>query len=215
MPARNAPSASDRPASSVSAASPSVISSTFSMNSSELRCRATRWNQARIGFCPAKRMSPSATTALTLAVPSAIARSPPLFDSDGSTIRNATTARSWNSRMPITSRPCGVASSIRSASIFETIAVELIASAPPSARPAGQPWPKASSASIAPIVVIATCASPSPNTARRIDFSCGRLNSRPIENIRNTMPNSARCRVSLVAGTHASAFGPTTMPTSR
>ena len=39
----------------------------------------------------------------------------------------------------MTSRPCGVPSSMRSASIFETIAVELIASAPPSTRPACQP----------------------------------------------------------------------------
>ncbi len=39
------------------------------------------------------------------------------------------------------SRPCGVASSMRSASIFDTIAVELIASAPPSANPASQPQP--------------------------------------------------------------------------
>ena len=39
----------------------------------------------------------------------------------------------------MTSRPCGVAISIRSASIFETIAVELIASIPPSAKPACQP----------------------------------------------------------------------------
>jgi hypothetical protein len=43
--------------------------------------------------------------------------------------------------MPITSRACGVASSIRSASIFDTIAVELIASAPPNANPACQPYP--------------------------------------------------------------------------
>ncbi len=39
------------------------------------------------------------------------------------------------------SRPCGVASSMRSASIFDTIAVELIASAPPSANPACHPQP--------------------------------------------------------------------------
>ena len=39
----------------------------------------------------------------------------------------------------MTSRPCGVASSIRSASILDTIAVLLIASAPPSANPACQP----------------------------------------------------------------------------
>ena len=54
-------------------------------------------------------------------------------------IRKATTARSWNSRTPMMSRPCGVPSSIRSASIFDTMAVELIASAPPSTSPACQP----------------------------------------------------------------------------
>ncbi len=113
------------------------------------------------------------------------------------------------------SRPCGVASSIRSASIFDTIAVELIASAPPSATPACQPQPARLSASIATAVVIVTCASPRPNTARRIAFSCGRLNSSPIENIRNTIPNSASWRVSAVSATHASACGPTAMPTAR
>ncbi len=52
MPATNAPSASDSPASSVSQASPSVISSTLSMNSSGDLRRATRLNQARISFWP-------------------------------------------------------------------------------------------------------------------------------------------------------------------
>src|ERR1700686_4658653 len=47
---------------------------------------------------------------------------------------------------------------------------------------------------MAATVVIATCASPSPNTARRFAFSCGKLNSRPMENMRNTMPNPAAAR---------------------
>src|SRR5437867_163831 len=64
MPARNAPSASDSPASSVSAASPSVTSRRFSMKSSGLFCRATTWNHTRIGFWPAKRMSTNAAAAL-------------------------------------------------------------------------------------------------------------------------------------------------------
>ncbi len=185
------------------------------MKSSELRWRATMWNQARIGFWPANRITTSTTIAFTPASANAAANSPPFFPSDGRTIRNATTARSWKSRMPITSRPCGEASSIRSASILETIAVELIASAPPSARPAGQPKPRSCSTSTPAIVVIDTWTSPSPKTTRRIAFSCGRLNSSPIENMRKTMPNSARWRVSAVAGTHARAFGPTAMPTSR
>ena len=47
------------------------------MKSSELRCRATRWNHARIGFCPANRISASATAALTPASASSTASSPP------------------------------------------------------------------------------------------------------------------------------------------
>ncbi len=115
----------------------------------------------------------------------------------------------------MTSRPCGAVSSIRSASIFDTIAVELIARAAPSAKPVCQPKPSSGSAIIAPQVVIATCARPRPKTARRIAFNCGRLNSRPIENIRKTIPNSARPLSSTLEGTHASAWGPTAMPTMR
>ena len=162
------------------------------MNSSELRCLATRWNQRRIGFWPSPRISISATTAFSAAKASASASSVPVRFNDGMTIRNATTARSWNSRMPITSRPCGVPSSIRSASILETIAVELIASAPPRTSPACHENPSSGSSSAPAAVVTPTCASPSPNTARRIERSCARLNSRPMENIRKTMPNSAR-----------------------
>ena len=185
------------------------------MKSSELLCRATTWNHARIGFCPANRISVSATAALKAASPRSSTRSPPPFASDGMMMRKATTARSWNSRMPMMSRPCGVASSIFSASIFDTMAVELIASAPPSAKPTCQPKPTRWTTTIANSVVIVTCASPSPNTARRIVFNCGRLNSRPIENIRKTMPNSARSRTSALSGTHASACGPAAMPTMR
>ena len=52
MPARNAPSASDRPAAAVTKAASSVISSTFSTNSSFERRRATARSQARIGRGP-------------------------------------------------------------------------------------------------------------------------------------------------------------------
>ena len=112
----------------------------------------------------------------------------------------------------MTSRPCAVLSSMRSASILETIAVELIASAPPSVNPCSQAKPSKCSPTIAMTVVIATCANPRPNTARRIAFNCGRLNSSPMENIRKTMPNSAKSRTSLLSGTQPSACGPTAMP---
>ena len=41
-------------------------------------------------------------------------------------------------------------------------------------------------------VVKPTCASPRPNTVRRMDDSLGKENSRPIENIRNTTPSSPK-----------------------
>ena len=79
----------------------------------------------------------------------------------------------------------------------------LIASAPPSATALCQPRPhgaagsangQASSAlpASAPTIVSTTCARPRPNTSVRMLRSFGRLNSRPITNIRNTTPNSAR-----------------------
>ena len=104
---------------------------------------------------------------------------------------------------------------MRSVSIFETIAVELIASAPPSTRPSRQPKPASGSAMSPASVVIATWASPSPNTARRMDTSWGRLNSSPSENIRNTMPKSARWRIDALSSTQPSTCGPTRMPATR
>ncbi len=92
----------------------------------------------------------------------------------------------------MTSRPCSVATSIRSTSMRDTIAVELIASVLPSASPVCHDNPSNGNATVASATVIATCAKPSPNTARRMAESCGRLNSSPTENMRNTIPNSPR-----------------------
>ena len=126
--------------------------------------------------------------------------SPPVAASAGIRISSGTTARSWNSSTPITSRPCAFELEALGQHL-DTIAVELIASAPPSTMP-GLPAVAQERArrSSPATVVIATCASPRPNTARRIARSCGRLNSSPIENIRNTTPNSARSRRRVVVG---------------
>jgi len=65
-----------------------------------------------------------------------------------------------------------------------------------------------------PIVRI-TCAAPRPNTMRRIATSFGRLNSRPIVNMRNTTPISPRWRASSDSEIQPSACGPIAMPTMR
>jgi hypothetical protein len=110
------------------------------------------------------------------------------------------------------SLPCVLSSSSRSESKRDTTAVEDIAAAPPSTRPACHPAPSAMQIATPIAIVSPTCAAPSPNTTRRIITSFGRLNSSPIENIRNTMPISARCRVVSVSGISASENGPSASP---
>ncbi|MNS81314.1 hypothetical protein D3C72_1150250 [compost metagenome] len=219
MPAKNAPSAIDRPSRSVSAAMPSVTSSRFSMNSSCERRAATTWNQRLISRCPTKKIRPRATTILTVAKPRAAASSPGSRESAGMMISSGTTARSWNSSTLMMLRPCSASSSMRSESILETMAVEDMASAPPSATEAchdsGKSQLKAQLAGTTASIDSTTCEPPSPNTRRFIDCSLLRLNSSPIENIRKTTPNSARYLVCAVSLASPSAWGPIRMPTAR
>ena len=81
---------------------------------------------------------------------------------------------------------------MRSARSLLTIAVEDMASAPPSAKPVCQGKPSSQASAVGANTVSSTCPIPRPNTTRRMLNSLGRLNSSPIENIRNTTPNSAR-----------------------
>ncbi len=134
MPATKAPSASDSPACSVIHASPSVSSSRLRTNSSSLFLRATMREP------PAHRARPDGRAAARAAPPpsarrraSAPVSSPAGPPSAGMTTSSGTTARSWNSSTPMTRRPCSLSSSSRSAISLTTIAVLLIASAPPSA----------------------------------------------------------------------------------
>ncbi|MCY1231640.1 hypothetical protein D9M72_440970 [compost metagenome] len=108
---------------------------------------------------------------------------------------------------------------MRSDSILETIAVEDIASAPPSATDAcqdsGNSQLKAQLAGTTASIDSTTCEPPRPNTSRFIERSLVRLNSSPIENIRKTTPNSARYLVCAVSLASPSACGPIRMPTAR
>ena len=63
---------------------------------------------------------------------------------------------------------------------------------PPSASAARSGSSSSQAISAVRRMVSTTCAPPKPNTVMRMVISRGRLNSRPIENIRNTTPNSAR-----------------------
>ena len=203
MPAKKAPSASDRPKCSVSHARPSVTSSRFNTNSSSLLRRATIVSHQRITFWPPTSSTPSSSVAFSVAQASELAMSTPSEFSAGISTSKGTTARSWNSSAPITRRPCSLSSSSRSAIIFTTMAVLDIAIAPPSTSEPrhdssqGRPLNENSHVNrkcpaTDPAIVSSTCAKPSPNTSLRMLLSFGRLNSSPITNIRNTTPNSAR-----------------------
>src|SRR4029079_13477865 len=215
MPARNAPSARERPADCVIQASPSATKSTKRTKSSDDFWLATTWNNGRITRWPTTRTTARTTAALTSATTSSEAMSAPSAESAGTRTRSGITARSWKSSTPMICRPWGVCSCMRSASVFETIAVEDIASMPPTTMPARQSSPARRAAKNAASPQTATCAPPNPSTSRRMEESWGRLNSSPTENMRNTTPNSASERLSSVSATRPSALGPMSAPTTR
>ena len=134
MPATKAPSASESPACSVIQASPSVMSSRLSMNSSSLLRMATCLSHQRSHFWPHVSSRPSSNTALTRASPSAVASSSGGDPRAGISTSRGTTAKSWNSSTPTTRLPWSESSSSRSATSLMTMAVLLIAITPPSAR---------------------------------------------------------------------------------
>ena len=226
MPATNAPSASDRPASSVIAAMPKVTPSRLNMNSSSLLRREIAVSHQRITFWPPDSSTASTTTALMTAGTSVASRLPVLPPSAGMITSSGTTARSWNSSTPITRRPCSLSSSSRSAISLTTSAVLDIAIALPSTaapcqlrsqwRPSSvKPQINARLPPIAPRMVSTTCDAPRPNTSVRMARSLGRLNSSPITNIRNTTPNSASERTPAVSCASSSALGPMMTPATR
>ena len=81
------------------------MSSTLSMNSSADLPRATTKNHLRIRRCPRNSTTVSATTALRTAMPIITAICSGDFENEGIRMSSGTTAMSWKSSTPITSRP--------------------------------------------------------------------------------------------------------------
>ena len=195
MPARNAPSASDSPASSVSAASPSVDQQQVQHEqlgralprddveppAHRPLAEAEHDDQRDRRLHGRERRAPTASV-----VAARRQRRDHDQERDDREVLEQQDRRSRRARAASRARRARRASSTRSPS-SSSRARRRAPGRPASRSPATVQRRHAR----AP-VVIATCASPSPNTARRIAVSFGRLNSRPSENIRNTMPNSAR-----------------------
>ena len=83
-----------------------------------------------------KKINVNAIVILIDAVVSATNKSEGFFPRDGNKIKRNTTAKSWNSKIPTTLRPCSVSNSARSEINLVTIAVDDIANAPPKAMAA-------------------------------------------------------------------------------
>ena len=122
---------------------------------------------------------------------------------------------SWNSSTLMVRRPEDECRSSFSASSLATMAVEDMEKAAPSARPPCQGMSPKWAMAIVASMVTTTWTPPRPNTCQRMAMSRVRENSRPMENIRKTTPNSARREVCSLAGSQPSACGPTTMPMAR
>ena len=218
------------------------MSSRFNTNNSSLLRRATRVSHQRITCCPPTSSTVISTVALKAAMASSIASASPVAPSAGISTSSGTTARSWNSKTPMTRLPCSDSSSSRSTISLTTIAVLLMASALDKAsavcqfmaQKRGNNQASASVPSVPLSMVMDTWNRPSPNTWLRMERNLARLNSRPITNIRKTIacrrfrlnsrpmvnirkttPNSPRWRIPSEFSASAIAFGPMTTPTAR
>ena len=142
---------------------------------------------------PTKNSSPSVSSIFANAKPKAaqIFPSPPPA-SAGIRIISGTTAMSCISSTPIAIWPCGCPNSVFSDKIRLTIAVDDIANAPDTANAQLNGTPVSISMPITDSIVIPTCKPPSPNTSRLIALSLGSENSKPMLNIRNTIPISPK-----------------------
>ena len=207
----------------MSHARPKVTSSRFKTKSSSLLRRATNVSQRRITCCPPISKTVTNTTALNAASISAVHRLSPVAPKAGINTSNGTTAKSWNSKTPITRLPCSDSTSKRSTISLTTMAVLLMAKAPESASAVFQSMPQsegdteanATITAVAPTMVSETCNKPRPNTCLRMAWSLGKLNSNPMTNIRKTTPYSPKCPTAAPSFDRAKACGPKATPTAK
>ncbi len=213
-PARKAPSDMDSPAALASAAAPTTVSRARVVNISGVRAPPMARNAGRMRNRPPIRMAtiappPRATSSQgTWSGTSA----PP---SSGTRATSGIKARSWNSSTAKASRPAGVPSRSRSASIGSTMAVEDMARPVPSTAAPAHAMPAVWASAASTAAHTATWAVPRPNTARRMTHRrCGRSSS-PIRNSSMTTPSSDTWAMSLRSVTRRSPDGPMATPASR
>ena len=125
-------------------------------------------------------------------------------------------ARSWNSSTAKASRPAGVASRSRSASIGSTIAVEDSARPKPittAVAPGDAGQCRARPASTA--AVTTTCAAPSPSTERRMTHKRGRAQLQADQEQQHDDAELGDLAICSTSVTRRSPAGPMTRPATR
>ena len=130
-------------------------------------------------------------------------------------IKIGITAKSWNNKIPMDNFPCLVFKSNLSIKIFETIAVEDIVTAAPTTNPSTKLNPTNIASMVDIKSVIPTCVKPTPKRIFLIEFNVGKLNSRPIVNIKKTIPNSTRCLLDSESAKTENPLGPKIRPTRK
>ena len=116
---------------------------------------------------------------------------PPCPASAGATSIIGTTQRSWKSRIPTMSLPCGASTSPRSASPLRTIAVLESAIRKPTKMPFGAEVPARTARTATTAVVSPTWRLPPTERMRPRRRSSSRENSRPMVKSRSATPTSA------------------------
>ncbi|MNF95603.1 hypothetical protein D3C84_783660 [compost metagenome] len=136
--------------------------------------------------------------------------------SSGSRAIKGIAAMSWNSRMAKASRPWGLVSSLRSASICRPKAVDESARPKPSTAAVFRGRANTSQAT-APMAraVSSTWARPTPNTERRITQRRLGESSRPMMKSSSTTPSSETWATLSRSVTRRSTEGPISTPPSR
>ena len=215
MPARNAPIVAERPARCPANAVPSASNRTVSRKRSAEFVRATHVSQVRKTGWQTNAATPSAIAAIASWRSAPSGSGPPLSCHPPSTTRNGRTARSWKSRIPSTRRPGWLLTSPWSTNCLRVMAVDDIATAPPSNTAVGRPIPPSMASPATIKTVKPTCRLPAPKTSRRAAIIAESENSRPTMNIRKMMPSSAKNLVSSLVAISCKPCGPITKPANR
>ena len=213
----NAPSAVDRPSSSITAALAATVNSAAKTNiSCSPRCPISL-NNGRSRKRPA-RISPTiaATVYSASRQPGGPFASAGLRDRAATIVISGTIDRSWNSRIENARSPNGVRSRPDDCSIGSTCAVDDKASGRPSATAAAseKPAPQRMIAAIA-IPQSATWSRPTPKISAFIRHKRLGFSSSPTMNSSSVMPSSATPIFPCAPPTSPSSCGPTTAPASR